>query len=184
MALTLVKETGAVVTGANSYADSADGDAYHEGHAYASAWTAATTEQKEAALVMATRLIDAYMQFGGGRVSDGQALQWPRYGCPDWDAGEAVNPLRAWTGGLACFDSTKIPAVLVAATCEEARCLLVEDLSAAPAGEGLKSSQIGTMRTVFDATRSPHVLSRVTRRLLSKLGTCLGDSGGVRLTRV
>ena len=83
MALTLIKEDGTGKADANSYADRADGDAYHEGHLYASAWTAATEANREKALVMATRLIDAYMEFGGSKASSGQALQWPRYGCAD-----------------------------------------------------------------------------------------------------
>ena len=43
MALTLIKEDGTAKVDANSYADASDGDAYHDGHLYASAWTAATT---------------------------------------------------------------------------------------------------------------------------------------------
>ena len=39
MALTLIKEDGSGMADANCYADVADGDAYHEGHLYASAWT-------------------------------------------------------------------------------------------------------------------------------------------------
>ena len=39
MALTLIKETGAGLVDANSYASAADGDAYHDGHLYATAWT-------------------------------------------------------------------------------------------------------------------------------------------------
>ena len=54
--LTLVKEDGTGKSDANSYASVADADAYHEGHLYASAWTGATTADKEKALVMATRL--------------------------------------------------------------------------------------------------------------------------------
>ena len=37
MALTLVKEDGTGKADANSYADVADGDSYHDGHLYASA---------------------------------------------------------------------------------------------------------------------------------------------------
>jgi hypothetical protein len=151
---------------------------------YATAWSGATTEQKEAALVMGTRLIDAYVEFGGSKSSDQQALQWPRYGCPDRDASRARNPLQAWGGGWGCFDGASLPAVLVSATCEQARCLLVEDRTEAPAGEGLRSSGIGNIQTVYDRAGQAPVLSRVTRRLLAKLGTCLGDGGGVRLTRV
>jgi hypothetical protein len=181
--LMLVKEDGSGLPDANSYADAADGDAYHDGHVYASAWTAATTSQKETALVMATRLIDAYVEFAGRKASDAQALQWPRFGCPDPDSARWGNPLRAWGGGVGCFDSASLPAVLVAATCEQARCLLVEDRTLAPAGEGLRSSAIANLKTVYDAIHPPPVLSRVTRRLLAKLGTVLGDDGGLRLVR-
>ena len=41
MALILTKEDGTGKSDANSYASTADGDAYHDGHLYASAWTAA-----------------------------------------------------------------------------------------------------------------------------------------------
>src|SRR5687767_14468449 len=87
MALVLIKEDGTGKVDANSYATAAEGDAYHEGHLYATVWTTATLATKEAALVMATRLIDSQYFFGGGKANDGQALQWPREGCPDLDAG-------------------------------------------------------------------------------------------------
>ena len=74
MALTLIKETGAGLANANAYADVADGDAYHAGHLYASAWTAASADNKTAALVMASRLIDAEYQFGGTRSVASQAF--------------------------------------------------------------------------------------------------------------
>jgi len=65
MTLTLIKEDGTGLADANSYASVADGDAYHAGHLYATAWTAATDVQKAVALVMASRLIDAEWQFNG-----------------------------------------------------------------------------------------------------------------------
>ena len=70
---------------ANSYADVADGDAYHDGHLYATAWTGATAANKAVALVMASRLIDLQYQFNGLRSVDSQALQWPRVNCLDPD---------------------------------------------------------------------------------------------------
>jgi hypothetical protein len=185
MALTLIKEDGSGKADANSYANLADGDAYHDGHLYATAWSGATGPNREVALVMATRLIDAYMEFGGSKTTGGQALQWPRYGCPDPDSSRPGNPLVGWISGPGCFDSASLPAALVLATCEQARCLLAEDLTEAPAGEGLISSALAGMKTVFDRTGQPAVLCRVARRLLSKLGTCLGDRGGMtRLVRV
>ena len=178
MALVLIKEDGTVVAGANSYASAADGDAYHDGHLYASKWTAATTAQKEAALVMATRLIDAYVQFNGRKATDSQALQWPRAGCPDVDApsrGLVLRFLGSVTAG--CIDPTVVPAGVVAATCEEARLLLGGDLSVAPMGQGLKSSHVGDSVLVFDVLRPPPVLGRVAAAMLGKFGVVLRDGG-------
>ena len=97
MALTLVKEDGTGKANANSYADVAGADSYFEGHLYATAWTAATSTQKAAALVMATRLIDAEFQFNGYKLLSTQALQWPRERCPDPDRqmveASALSPL-------------------------------------------------------------------------------------------
>ncbi len=95
MALTLVKEDGTGMADANSYADVADGDAYFEGHLYASAWTGATEDTKASALVMATRLIDSQFQFRGFRAHSEQALQWPRTECPDPDRGSVAWGVRS-----------------------------------------------------------------------------------------
>src|SRR5688572_15182989 len=112
MALILVKETGTGLANANAYANAADGDAYHEGHLYAAAWTAASAANKDAALVMATRLIDGQFQFNGLKANDAQALQWPREDCHDPDGDEAL-PADA------------VPKAVIEATCELARELLV-----------------------------------------------------------
>src|SRR5512137_2573590 len=129
MALTLIKETGAGLVNANSYASAADGDAYHDGHLYATAWTAATTANKEKALVFATRLIDAERQFNGVKVTETQALQWPRVDCPDPDG-------AAESSEVAVLPSDAVPPAFVRATCELARELLIQDRTAAPPGEG------------------------------------------------
>src|SRR5512136_1491423 len=95
MALTLIKEDGTGRTDANSYASVAEGDAYFEGHLYASAWTAATSGTKAAALVMATRLVDSQFQFHGYRTNETQALQWPRERCPDPDRNLVTSSLQS-----------------------------------------------------------------------------------------
>ena len=172
MALTLTKETGAGLANANSYADVADGDAYHEGHLYGTAWTGATTEQKTAALVMATRLIDAEYQFNGQRASDAQSLQWPREECRDPDASEPL-------------DSTAVPKAVVQATCETARALLIEDRTANPLGEGLKFTGLGGLQTSFDKADRRPVIPYVAQALLAKYGALiLRKSGTVPLKRV
>ena len=168
MALTLVKEDGTGMADANSYASAADGDAYHDGHLYASAWTAATAANKEKALVMASRLIDAEYQFNGFKASGGQALQWPRISCPDPDvnATELVGIL--WRAGN-YVDSNIVPKAVVDATCELARELLVADRTAAPPGEGLKYENVGTTQTGYDKTDRRPVISRVAQAMLGSM---------------
>ena len=175
MSLTLIKETGAGLGNANAYADAADGDAYHDGHLYASAWTGAAVDQKAAALVMASRLIDAEYQFGGTRVRTSQALQWPRQDCRDPDA-------DGWTVGT--VSDTVVPKALVAATCEMARELLIVDRTAAPAGEGLKYYNDAGQQTGYDKSDTRPVISPVAQAMLAKYGALLkSKSGAVRLVR-
>ena len=174
MALTLIKEDGTGKVDANSYADAADGDAYHDGHLYATAWTGATQTRKEAALVMATRLIDSQFQFNGSRTNASQALQWPRAECPDPDKGlVTLSALLPILSNFVDYDS--VPAAVVQATCEMARELLIVDRTAAPPGEGIESEQTahashdghtGTGGSDNLATRS---IARATRGQLSRV---------------
>jgi hypothetical protein len=184
MALTLIKEGGTGKADANSYADVADGDAYHDGHLYASAWTGASDDQKAAALVMATRLIDAEYQFNGLRSVDSQALQWPRINCLDPD--KAAVPILTSLLQLDPFvPPSVVPKALVLATCEMARELLVVDRTAAPAGEGLKYQNTGGNQTGYDKTDTRPIIPAVVQAMLAKFGSLLkSKSGAVRLVRV
>jgi len=184
MPLTLVLESGAGVVGANSYASSAEGDDYHLGHLYATVWTAASSASKAAALVMATRLIDACWAFGGKRVADDQALQWPRYECPDPDSNADVIPTQA-VPRTGFFASDDLPKVLVAATCELARCLLVEDLVASDIGDGVAAIRFaGTLSLDFKPGYRPSLLPPLVRSLLQKVGAAANvAAGAVKLQR-
>ena len=168
MALVLVKEDGTGKPDANSYALVADGDAYHDGHLYASGWTAATTGNKEKALVMAARLIDAQFQFNGFKRVTSQALQWPRRLCPNPDNMDGVIAGLLLLRGP-YLDETKVQSVVVNAACEMARELLKADRTDDPDGEGLVSLRIeGALKLDFDAKdRQPPV----TRLVQTMLGT-------------
>ncbi len=171
MPLTLIKETGAGLVDANSYADVADGDVYHAGHLYASAWSAASAEQKAVALVMASRLMDAEYQFGGVRAVASQALQWPREDCPDPDAGDVVA-------------KTMVPKAIVEAACELARELIIADRTAAPAGEGLSYQNIGSTQTGYNKSDTRPIIPAVVQALLGKYGALIkAKSGSVKLVR-
>ena len=172
MPLTLIKEDGTGKADANAYANVADGDAYHAGHLYASAWTAATADNKAVALVMASRLIDAEYQFGGTRSVASQALQWPREDCPDPDAGDMVA-------------ETMVPKAVVEAACELARELILTDRTAAPAGEGLKYYNNAGVQTGYDKSDTRPVIPAVAQALLAKFGSLIkSKSGSVKLVRV
>src|SRR5438093_6912314 len=166
MALVLVKEDGTGLANANSYASAADGDAYHLGHYYASVWTSATTGNKETALVMATRLIDASYQFNGFKKGSVQALQWPREGAIDPDRRDIrLSVLENKLGPY--FESDKIPKLLSDATCEMARELLTADRTLAPNGEGLKNmSLVGTLSFTFDKNDCPPAISHLAQSML------------------
>ena len=169
---------------ANAYANAADGDAFHEGHCYASVWTAAVTASKEKALVMASRLIDASYQFNGFKKGSAQALQWPREAAVDPDRKDIrLSVLENKLGPY--FESDKVPKALLDATCEMAREVLAEDRTDAPDGEGIKAlNLVGTLGITFDKADRQPVISHLAQSMLSKLGTLIvGGSGSVRLVR-
>jgi hypothetical protein len=201
MALTLVKEDGSGKADANTYADLDDGDDYHVAHLYASVWSSASDERKEAALMMATRLIDAEYQFNGARALAGQALQWPRSDCPEPDGSTAefstgveVEPHLVIPGGDGTIVVLKntwtvpgdiVPKAVVEATCELARELLVTNRTAAPPGEGLKYYNDGGNQTGYDKTDTRPVIPKLVQAMLAKYGSLMNaKSGAVRLMRV
>jgi hypothetical protein len=196
MALTLIKEDGTGKMDANAYANAADGDAYFDGHLYATAWTGASAGNKDKALVFATRLIDAQFQFNGWRAHEGQALQWPREGCPDPDKGVPLTLVLLASG--AYVDSATVPKAVVNATCEMAKELLIADRTTAPPGEGITSVHTGhtdaagsgaagasdNTTTVYNKTDTRPIISHVAQAMLSKFGTLLAEGAGmVRLER-
>jgi hypothetical protein len=183
MALTLIKEDGTGKADANAYADLTDANAYYDGHLYATAWTAATDAQKAAALVMASRLIDAEFQFNGTRTNAVQGLQWPRARCPEPDAIHVpLQALLPIPSDYVRYDS--VPKAVVQATCEMARELLIADRTTAPPGEGLKYYNNAGVQTGYDKTDRRPVLSQVAQVMLAKYGSQISaKSGAVRLIR-
>jgi hypothetical protein len=76
----LVVETGAGVSGANTYVSQAYADTYLANHASAATWAALTADQKNLALQEATRYIEARFSqhFVGTKKSYSDPLSWPR----------------------------------------------------------------------------------------------------------
>ena len=184
MALTLIKEDGSGLANANAYASVADGDAYHEGHLYTTDWTGASSGSKAAALVMATRLIDAYHQFRGFKAHATQALQWPRELARDDDALRSTGVLVV-TAREECFPNDALPVVLRDATIETARELIKANRADDPEGEGLASMAItGSLSLTFERRDRRPVIPHVAQALLAKFGDYVRqNSGVVRLVR-
>ncbi len=184
MALTLIKEDGTGKVDANSYANVADGDAYFDGHVYATTWTAASNANKEKALVMATRLIDSQYQFNGWKAHDSQALQWPRERCHDPDKGPAVSFMLLANLGT-YVEADEVPKAVIDATCEMAKELLLLDRTTAPPGEGISYTYAGTDGTGYSKRDVRPIISHVAQAMLSKFGTLISaGSGNVSLIRV
>lgn len=172
MALVLIAETGAGVTGANSYATRAQGDAYHEGRLHAAAWTGASDSIKDAALVMATRFLDSNVQWLGTRNELDQALGWPREGAI-WDGHEVPRDM--------------LPRPVIDATCELARLLIVADLQAEQDADNVKSVNLGqsALQIEFKDDSKTRRIPLAIGELLQGLGAT-ASGGGItqrRLTR-
>lgn len=185
MPLILIKEDGTGLTNANSYANAADADSFHDGHLYATTWTGAATANKEKALVLATRLIDASYQFNGWKTKTTQALQWPREGAFDPDRKTMqFSPLTTVLGPF--FESDKIPRAIVDATCEMAREVLIADRTDAPDGEGITQlGLVGSVNIIFNKNDRQPVISHLAQSMLSKLGTYIRSTQRTaRLVRV
>lgn len=147
MTLTLVVETGAGLSNANSYATEDEGDAYHDTKVDNAAWFDLDKLKKMAGLIEATRELDLYFRWYGYRATTAQALRHPRTGLIDRD-GRIIS-------------STIIAPALKNATAELARMLnsaattkLAETGIPMPDTAALDRLKVGPVELDFDATLS------------------------------
>jgi len=126
---------------ANAYATLAEAETYHESHVDASGtWAGATDPEKNIAIAMATRLLDAKYRWAGYATDEDQILQWPRTGLLDYIE---INTL----------DADTYPLQLKHATSEQARLLLGGDTTAdlAQSVAGLTGLKVGSVDLKFKA---------------------------------
>tara|TARA_R100000935_G_C2841205_1_gene171154 strand:+ start:4867 stop:5373 length:507 start_codon:yes stop_codon:yes gene_type:complete len=144
-------------TSSDSYITVATADAYHATHLYVTTWTAATTDNKERSLKMATRLLDERITWRGTKNTDAQALRWPRASVTDNDLYSVAVDI--------------IPEPIQNATAEFARHLLVSDLTAQPEGKGIESVDAGSVSIKFSKTDTADVLPVIVQEMLRGWGT-------------
>jgi hypothetical protein len=140
--MALVVETGAGISGADSYASVAVIDAYwgnRQHTAFYTAWNAASAEVKEGAAREASEYLDARLatSYRGIRKGYLQGLEWPRSEARDDDD----------------FDLPALPPQLIKATCELASRAVTKPLLPDTALKGVitkKSSKAGPAATSTD----------------------------------
>jgi len=165
MAITIIPEDGTGLSTANSYLSVADADAYFEGHLYAAGWTAAAPGDKDKAIAMATRLIDAHTRWSTGeKKTSTQALQWPREGA-ELDGFEIAANL--------------VPDPVKNATAELAMLLIANNLTADVEQNQLQGVSLGkgALEITFKDNRSKRQFPFHVTALLRGLGTIRGGGG-------
>lgn len=167
--VTLVVEDGSGKTNANTYVSRAEATTYHDAHLYADAWTDADVADQDRALAMATQLIDDYFPFEGGKVTETQALEWPRWNATDRDG---------WA-----IDGDEIPTAVKNATAELARWLLAENRTADDDTKGFKRMKVGPLELETDRTDRKPVLPGVVRQMLRPFGAAAATGGVLDLVR-
>jgi hypothetical protein len=143
MAVSLTVETGAGITGANTYISLANADTYADARVAVSAWGSATDDEKNRALVQAARVLDRYVNWIGWKTDDDNVMQWPRAGIYYDGYG---NYYASWDIDLAdsvySIDDDEIPQELKDAQCELALVLISKDTQALPSTAGFKSISV------------------------------------------
>ena len=99
--MALIIEDGTQPTGANAYVSTADADAYHLARSNA-AWAAATTGQKEAAILSATLVLNG-MSWRGRKVAS-RVMAWPREDVVDGDGWPVATDTVPEVVGMACAE--------------------------------------------------------------------------------
>lgn len=150
MAVTIDATAGG--SSANSFVTLAEAASYVEGRLNASTWeSTATTDQKNRALVEATRELSA-RSWIGERTTTTQALAWPRQ--------MAVNPDDP---NSSYFSSSVVPQRVKDATCELAFQFIkngTTDIAALDAAHGVRRKRIDVIETEYDNYQRPTGLDR------------------------
>ena len=123
----------------NSNVDIAEANAYFDERLHAENWNNATQENQERALIMSTRVIDAYSVFDGYPTETDQPLSNPRTGLVDRN-GDTVNENEAAQD-------------IKYATMEYALVLLNEDTTQRSDSFGVSRFQAGPLSFSFDVNK-------------------------------
>ena len=151
---------------ANSYCTRAEGDTYHDKHLWSDAWKEAAAWRKDAALIMATRILDEQVEWYGAPTSSEQPLRWPRGGVLTKDADRY-------------YDTDELPQWLKDATAELARHLIGEDRYT-ERSYGIKRMKADVVEMEFESTDRKPVLPPSVRAMVGPYGDLGGSASMTR----
>jgi len=130
--MALVIDATAGGASSNSYTEINSADTFLEQniHTFAT-WDTESDDNKSACIILATRLLDEQVTWNGYKMTEAQALQWPR--------GSVLDP-----AGYTLSNST-IPAFLANATAQLAQSLSIDNRLAESATLGFTKIQVGSI---------------------------------------
>lgn len=137
----------------NAYCDVAFADVYHGGRLHNDAYRCASTADKEAAIIWATRLFDT-VHWVGIRTSPTQPQSWPRQGVIYEDRLAMSGSLPYGFSSVyssVFLDPATVPVYVKNATAELALSLLANDTTAPAGTEGFSQIKIDTIELTIQA---------------------------------
>ena len=172
---------------ANSYVSEAEAIAYAATRLNLAGWATVTgteaTDNERKALIEATREIDSF-GFKGFRVTETQALAWPREGVIAYDAPRLVE-IGTYTG-YPEYAIDEIPGLLKTATIELAFAMLAAgstDLTVADPNAGVIREKIDVLETEWEPGTRKNGLARYPR-IVRLLAPFLADTRSFDVIRV
>ena len=150
---------------ANSYVTrEAAGEYLASSRLYVASWSNASTADQDRALIWATALLDAYMDWLGDKRTSTQRLRWPRSGVLDLDG--------YW------YDYDTIPELLANVAADFALYLLEGNRLNEPEllGLGFKSARVGPVSVTVDSSQVANVIPHDILVALTPLGVAASGS--------
>lgn len=153
-----------ITAGQNSYVDLATADAHFDSRLHADAWTAATDDTKEKALLMAAILLDGHIRWNGAKAFPDQPLEWPRV-------------------GLSWIPAGTVPKSVQLAQMELALLLITKDTTALPDTAGFKSMTVDSLKMEIAPSDRVKAIPDAVFALVQGYGSRAGGLSSITLTR-
>lgn len=161
---------------ANSFVTLAEAQTYVDTRLNVTAWTAATTDSTNRALVEATRTLCG-RDYVGRRVDTTQVLEWPRW--------YAVNP-DAPIGGQWYYSTTIIPDRIKDATCELALQFIIAGTSDVASLDSTLNTRVKTVDVLTTEYFEPQLRAKGLARfprVMDLIRPLLAGGGTTELIR-